>query len=40
MKSITKTLTIINELGIHARPAAMMVQSISEFDCEVTITHP
>ena len=33
-----KTLSIINELGIHARPAAMMVHQISELNCDITIT--
>ena len=29
--------TIVNRLGLHARPSAMLVQAISDFDSEVWI---
>lgn len=31
------TFTILNELGLHARPAMLLVQSISRMNCEVLI---
>ncbi len=31
------TFTILNELGLHARPAMLLVQSISRLQCEVMI---
>ncbi len=34
---ITKTFTIINELGLHARPAMLLVQAISRLECSVNI---
>ena len=34
----SKTLTIINKLGLHARAAARFVQLASSFDCEVNIS--
>ncbi len=34
---ITKTLTIVNKLGIHARPAAQFVRTSSRFDSEVSV---
>jgi len=34
---ITKKLTILNKLGIHARPAAQFVRVASRFRCDVTI---
>lgn len=35
----TKTITIINKLGLHARAAAKFVQTAARFDCEINITH-
>ena len=35
---LSKTLTIINKLGLHARAAARFVQLASSFDCEVNIS--
>ncbi len=32
------SLTIGNELGLHARVATMMVQSMQNFSCSVTVT--
>lgn len=31
------TFTILNELGLHARPAMLLVQSVSRLSCEVYI---
>ena len=33
----TKTFTVNNKLGIHARPAAQFVKTASRFDCEVRV---
>ncbi len=32
-----REVEILNELGLHARPAAEFVRAVQEFDCEVTI---
>lgn len=37
MDAISKTFTIINQMGLHARPAALLVQSVQHLDCEVAI---
>jgi len=34
---ITRDIQIINRLGLHARPAAMLVQTASEFECDIKI---
>lgn len=34
---ITKKLTVLNKLGIHARPAAQFVRVASRFDSDVTV---
>ncbi len=34
---ITKKLTILNKLGIHARPAAQFVRVASRFHADVTV---
>ncbi len=34
---LTKELTIINKLGIHARPAAQFVKLASKFDAEIVV---
>jgi len=36
-ESIIKTLEIKNQMGLHARPAAMLVQAVSGLTCEVSI---
>lgn len=33
----TETFTILNELGLHARPAMLLVQSITRLDCDVSV---
>ena len=37
-KPITRILTIQNERGLHARPAARFVECASGFDAEITVT--
>ena len=34
---ITKEIKITNRLGLHARPAALLVQTAGQFACEVKI---
>ncbi len=34
---ITKKLTVLNKLGIHARPAAQFVRTASRFKSDVTV---
>jgi phosphocarrier protein len=34
----TRTLTIKNELGLHARPAARFVECAGKFDATITVT--
>ena len=34
---ITNTLTVLNKLGIHARPAAQFVRVASRFQADVTV---
>ncbi len=35
----SRTITIINKLGLHARAAAKFVQVASAFACEINIKH-
>ena len=35
----SKTITIINKLGLHARAAAKFVQTAARFDCDINISH-
>jgi len=35
---ITRTATVVNKLGLHARPSAMLVTTASKFECEVFFT--
>ncbi|HEY1267622.1 MAG TPA: HPr family phosphocarrier protein [Candidatus Binatia bacterium] len=37
MDSVSKNLEIKNKLGLHARAAALLVQTINKFDAEVMI---
>lgn len=39
MKTITKTFTISNKLGLHARAAAQLVKTVNRFNSEVTISN-
>jgi phosphocarrier protein len=33
----TKSFTINNEFGLHARPAALFVKCVSQFDCKIEV---
>lgn len=33
-----ETVTIINKLGMHARPAAMFVQTAAKFQSDITVS--
>lgn len=35
--SAEKKFTVNNKLGLHARPAALFVQTANRFTCEVTV---
>jgi phosphocarrier protein HPr len=35
--SLTKELTILNKLGIHARPASKFVKIANRFSCEIFV---
>lgn len=37
-KTLTRILTIQNEHGLHARPAARFVECAGGFDAEITVT--
>jgi phosphocarrier protein HPr len=37
MVTISKEFTILNKLGIHARPAAQFVKTASGFSCEIRV---
>jgi phosphocarrier protein len=34
---LTKTITIINKLGLHARASAKLTQLASQYPCEITL---
>lgn len=38
MDKLAKKLAIKNKLGLHARAAALLVQTVNRFDAEVTIS--
>ncbi|HPB68039.1 MAG TPA: HPr family phosphocarrier protein [Candidatus Omnitrophota bacterium] len=38
MPRIEKELTVLNEQGLHARPAAFFVQIAAKFDASVTVS--
>ena len=35
---VSKTLTITNKVGIHARPASKLVAEAAKFPCDITVT--
>jgi phosphocarrier protein len=39
MAKITKKLEIQNKLGLHARAAALFVQTVNKFSSQVTVTN-
>lgn len=38
-QEITRTFTIRNKLGLHARAASLFVQMASKFDSEISVTR-
>jgi phosphocarrier protein HPr len=32
-------LTVTHDVGLHARPAALFVQTSKQFDCDITVQH-
>ena len=38
MAKLSKEITIKSSQGLHARPAALFVQIVNKYHCEVTIT--
>jgi len=36
-KALTRELTVVNKLGIHARPAALFVKTANRFACEIFV---
>ncbi len=39
MPDITEELVVVNSLGIHARPAAALVQCVLSYESDVFISH-
>ena len=37
MATVTKQLTVINRLGIHARPAALFVKIAGKFNSQISV---
>ena len=37
MPSIEKQLTVVNEMGVHARPATQIVELTNKFQCEIRL---
>jgi phosphocarrier protein len=35
--SMMREMTVVNKLGIHARPAAMFVKTANRFECEIFV---
>ena len=33
------TLTVNHKVGLHARPAALFVQTAKQFNCDIQVTH-
>ena len=36
-ETVEKSCTVRNKMGVHARPAAMIVQTANRFPCDVTL---
>jgi phosphocarrier protein HPr len=36
-RSAVREFKILNKFGIHARPAALFVKTVSQFQCDVTV---
>ena len=39
MKAVEETLTLCNQKGLHARAAALFVQTASKFKAKITVHH-
>jgi phosphocarrier protein len=39
MAKVTRKLEIQNKLGLHARAAALFVQTVNRFSCQVTVSN-
>ena len=37
MAIVEKTLTLVNKVGLHARPASMFVQTAARFESTITV---
>ena len=37
MDEISEELIIVNKMGMHARPAAALVQTVLKFECEIYV---
>jgi phosphocarrier protein len=35
--ALTREMTVVNKLGIHARPAALFVKTANRFACEIVV---
>jgi len=31
------TVTVVNEVGLHARPASLLTKLVKDFDCEIDV---
>ena len=40
MPKVSRTITVTNENGLHARPAMAVVDAASSFESDVTVTRP
>ncbi len=38
MRELTRTFTISNQAGLHARPCALLVETVQPFQSEILIT--
>jgi len=36
---VIREITVINKLGIHARPSSMLVQTANQYDAELYVSH-
>ena len=36
-RPVERIVTIVNKLGMHARPAALFVRKANEFECEIEV---
>ena len=37
MKTVSRKYTIKNKFGLHARPAALFVKTVSQFQCDIQV---